>query len=205
MLKLKKLNSEPRGGWLYYTDEGFEIKSGTFDKLVRDTEKHLKVNDKEIPDNLADLIQHQICLRCPESMCTGDGPKRFFPSAVTVTNGTRALIRLWLSGSSGYVDQETAEKRARDCVVCPYNIRSGGCFFCSSLYKTVKKTLNRSTKYDKHLFICSVCGCLNAAQIHVGKSVLSKTVTKKSLEDYPATGCWKRTLLENEDGDIQLD
>lgn len=194
---------DPPSGWVYEVENGMVIREGTFDKLVRSVRRHFTVNNYPIPPNLEAVIQDQMCRANPQSICEGEGPTRFFPSAKQIEEGTKKLLALSLEFSKvgdPMVPQEVADERARMCLGCPMKRNVWGCFVCTKLVELVTKTYGRSTPYDRDLYGCGVCGCVNAAQVHLDVKLLAKTAPEASVSDYPTAGCWKRTALETHYG-----
>lgn len=191
---------DPPSGWVFEVENGFYIKAGHFQKLVDQVRRHLEINKHEIPINLEEVIEHYICLQNPQSVCTGDGPKRFFPSRKEVESATKAILAVVSDdGKQSFCSQEEAEQRAAQCVDCRNNLNIWGCFLCTGLMKLITKIYKRSTKQDSKLKACGVCRCVNAAQVHLSEKVLVKLPKTAVLTDYPdPPDCWKRALLEKE-------
>ena len=201
MLKLKRKNMDPPSGWVFPIENGFVIKAGHFDKLIREIIRHLEVNGHEIPDNLEDIVENYICTQNPQSICEGDGPKRHFPNSREIETVTKAIVQVARKGKDAFVSQEEAQKRAEVCAGCPKNINVWGCFLCTGLMKLITKSYGRKTTVDGYLRACAVCKCVNAAQVHLSKKVLANLPTDVDIKDYPEKDeypCWKRELLEEE-------
>jgi len=193
-LKLKRKNMDPPSGWVFEVENGFHVRAGNFDKLIAKIRLHLVTNDHDIPENLEEVVEEYLCMQNPPGICIGDGPKRFFPTKTQVEAGTKAMIKAFaLKGSEALVSKEIAEKRAQECVSCKRNINIWGCFLCTGLMKLITKAYKRSTPLDSHLRACSVCGCVNAAQVHLSEKVLANLPSDALVTDYP--DCWKRRLL----------
>lgn len=199
MLKVKKMNMDPPSGWIAQMESGLVIKAGTWRKLILKIHKHIEVNSGSIPENLEEIIMHELCLLNPESICEGDGPKRFFPSRKEMETGTKKLLdaraEMRKSDRDPFVSQEIAEERAAECFGCEMKRNLWGCFVCDQLVKLVTRTYGKQTSLDRDLYGCGVCGCINSAQVHLQDFVLAKTASADSIPDYPP--CWKRKALEN--------
>ena len=195
-LKLKRINRDPPSGWIYSVN-GYTFKTGDYWKLIRQTKNYYRVNKWDIPEDLEGDIQHYICERNPEGICKGEGKKRFFPNTRQIMNGTKVLIEKLRQGRAALVTQEEADRRAKICVACPMNVQIGGCFGCSTVYQMVKKSFDRTTRYDHYLRVCSICGCLNTAQVHIKAEILKSASKGVNAEDYPEEKCWKREILED--------
>jgi len=201
------MQMDPPSGWVFEMENGFVIKAGTFDKLIVDIKRHMEVNDYPIPDNLREVVEHEICMLNHTSICKGDGPSRFFPTRREIEYGTQKLLevrrQIVAKGGECFVTQEEADSRAQQCVACPMKRNLWGCFVCDKLVKLITKTYKRTTPYDNLTYGCGVCGCVNSAQVHLQAFVLAKTTPKETVSDYPETGCWKRKLLENHYGEYK--
>lgn len=196
MLELKRLDRDPPKGWVFECWDGFVVREGYFQALVKSVKQHYAVNSKEVPDELEAIIQDQICMRIPHSLCKGDGPPRFWPTASQIVSGTRVLCDMFRGAEM--VDQDEANRRAKICLNCEYNTRMEACLGCSLAYQLVKRVFGSfSTPHDKKLHVCRICFCLNKAQIHSSASTLKKATSKKLIDKYPdSSRCWKKGVLE---------
>lgn len=75
-MKLKEPRRAPVGGWkYYYTIHRFnnEYKATVYGesltKLIQNVERDMKSNGMEIPTDLADMVEIQICERQPSGRC----------------------------------------------------------------------------------------------------------------------------------------
>jgi len=120
-------------------------------------------------------------------------------SSGDVKNFLNVLGNVLASGGS-LVEQEEAERRAAICTECPQNIEVPGCLgMCPG---SVAKLLLRfaaafqgrtlQTSRDAELKSCGVCGCANAAQVHVSLETLARV---RGDFVFPAP-CWKKPESE---------
>lgn len=109
-MKLKDIRRTPIGGF-YFDDPVSERRiatDGNFDKLFRSVCSVYQAMGYEIPDNLADVIEDQICMRQPADRCY-------------YTKGLGDRISLVVHKVAAKIDQALGtklEQRARGCGGC---------------------------------------------------------------------------------------
>jgi len=195
LLRIKRINRTPPGDWYYICHDEFMVKGRFYEELVSRVARHYKANGEEVPGNLGELVQHQICQRVPESICAGHVKKHFFPTIRQIESGTRVLLDIWRQGGAALCEQDEAERRAKVCVECKWNIRLTNCKGCVWAYRIVRRAFQgRGTSMDGRLHACAICGCLNTAQIHCTSDVLQRSTRKDMIEHYP-DHCWKKAIL----------
>lgn len=149
-----------------------------------------------------DEIEAQICERLgpatAERLCEGSG---LSVNGVSLhwkeLMGGTAVLASHLLGGRRVVEQEEAERRAGICVVCPRNsIFSKPCGGnCPELDDVVKGVVGGgTTTRDADLHACSVCLCLNRAQVWVPIATLAVGTDADFIEKAPEP-CWKRAGL----------
>lgn len=180
---------------------GLEMSRHAWDLLRSDVSAHTKANN--YPEVTDDEIEAQMCERMgnkiAESYC-GDG-NGLSVNGITLhwrelMNGTAALVSHLLGGRRN-VSQEEADRRAAICAPCPrnssYSKPCGG--NCPELEEVVKGIVGGGkTDLDDRLEACSVCGCVNRAQIWVPIEHLAHGTDADFIEKAPET-CWKRAAL----------
>lgn len=108
-MKLRDRNRSPVNGF-YYDDPiyGNVTVQGNFDKLVLAVASRYKANGKPIPNNLAALIEDQICMRQPPDRCY-------------YTKGLGDQIAMGVHKAAAAVDSllgTNLQKKARGCGGC---------------------------------------------------------------------------------------
>lgn len=103
---------------------------------------------------------------------------------------SKTLIAHALNGGK-YVSQEEANRRAKICSGCYFNVHVGGCGACRGLASLV--VAGRNTDYDSKLKSCAVCKCTNASQVHFGLDTLEVSDDSAKQAQY-APFCWKNRL-----------
>jgi hypothetical protein len=197
MLHLKRKDKDPPGGWFYIEPTlKVQVVAGHFAGLVQQVQHLLAVNEIVCPENIADIIEDSICQRLPSVFLISDTKFRLINTYNMVHDGTLALLHLAIRQKNGLVPLAVAERRAEDCVVCPFNSLEAGCIGCTGLHWLVQQWFhNRSTSLDSHLHVCHICGCLNQAQVHVAADILISHTSEDRKKLFPTEKCWKGELF----------
>jgi len=73
MLQLRDTFVDVPSGWNFVVKETNErLHASTFDDLVYRVHQHMTINKIDIPHNLGDIIENDICTRIPKHMIKGD-------------------------------------------------------------------------------------------------------------------------------------
>lgn len=200
-MKLSSRAKVPPGLFRYrHPVSGLEMVRHAWDLLRSDVTAHCEANGYPAVSDAE--IESQMCERMgptvAERYCEGSG---LSVNGITLhwkelMSGTAALLGHLLGGRKT-VTQEEAERRAAICAPCPRNSSfskpCGG--LCPELEDVVKAVVGGGkTSLDDKLEACSVCGCVNRAQIWVPIKHLAKGVEADFIEKAPQT-CWKRAAL----------
>lgn len=189
----------PRGGFWIYTHpiSGTKFRASQLNAILVSIRKHEEDNGYPIQSNSE--IESQLCVNHPFSCSENPpvAPRRLHLS--DIVHGTKVIASFKRAGSP-LVDQEEAERRAGICINCPRNVDyakpcSG---ICQELVDLVKSLVGgAATKYDSMLKACDICGCANAAQVHVPIEFLSKGVTPEMMVQFKTVStCWKWRGIE---------
>lgn len=191
MLRFKVQNIVPPGGKYFYFVEqtSTHFEAYTLEDVLRKVHDNLTANGHPVPENLKALVCDYICRHVPEKFCIGDAENRPRIRALTmfqIMEFTSLLFkRFTVSRDKFFVAQPEAVRRAGICAKCPENNRTI-CTTCNGLKPwAAKMVANRKTNLDKILGVCTICGCVLSAKIHVALEYLKgsgKTV-------YPLN-CW---------------
>jgi len=69
MDKLKNREDDLPEGWKFLVEEtGWTVDGETFNQLVRNVWYHMKINDIDVPKNLPEIIEHELCKTAPDKM-----------------------------------------------------------------------------------------------------------------------------------------
>lgn len=137
--------------------------------------QHYKLNDLTVPENLQELIEHQMCQRLPEGFCVGVGERTH--RAVTLTQvreRTQALL------GEGLVTPGEARRRLDICGECKYNDRRM-CSSCVGLVDWARRLVKRNTPRAEWLGVCGIELTALAARVHLKAN--------PDAEGYPPN-CW---------------
>lgn len=71
-MKLKTRNRTPHGGFVFFfklsSGETIQVSSPNFNSLVSDSKKIMTANSIAVPQNLEEIIDHQICSRAQDPL-----------------------------------------------------------------------------------------------------------------------------------------
>jgi len=195
MFTLTNPKKTPPGGFRYQ-DSGKAFRSISHSAIMDEIARHRARYELDLSPGWQERVDTEMCeqngwgggicqdqLQEPHKISSGD-----------VKNFLGILTGILASGG-GLVDQTEAERRAAICSGCPKNIEVPGCMgMCPG---SVARALMRfaaafqgrrlETSHDADLRSCGVCGCANAAQVHVELESLKKV---KGNFEYPSH-CWK--------------
>ena len=197
MLRFKVQNVVPPGGkYFYYVEQtGSHFEAYTLEDVYWKVHSNLAANGHATPENLKALIIDHICRHVPEKFCIGESEGRPRVRAITmfqIQEFTSLLFKkLITSRDRFFVSLAEANQRAHICVKCPENNRVM-CTTCNGLKPWAAKLVsNRKTLLDKFLGVCTICGCVLSAKIHVNAEFLKGAGKTK----YPSN-CWLHEAAE---------
>lgn len=170
--------------WRYAQPETGVVFTGfSYWQVSNAVREHRSAMGLDLAEGWEERFQDDLCKQNEQVPCTGrkanvskrylkmDDIRRFF---VTMKN--------WKGDT---VSQEEAERRAKICITCPFNVVVQGCWGCSNILKKVVELVgNKQTSLDSALESCKVCGCVLRAKVWL-------PLTPDGLE-YPAH-CWQAT------------
>lgn len=163
--------------------------------LLDDVATHRRGNS--LPPVTEAEVQDQICAGIPPEWCEyekGDAPSvNTRLSLNDVVDFTKVLIAH--AQNREFVSQEEADRRARICASCFYNVIVSGCGTCAKIASLI--STDKTTKHDNQLQNCAVCRCYNKAQVHFPLAVLESSDTDEKQQLYPVDFCWKNKLSPN--------
>lgn len=177
--------------WRYAQPETGVVFTGfSYWQVSNAVREHRSAMGLDLAEGWEERFQDDLCKQNEQVPCTGrkanvskrylkmDDIRRFF---VTMKN--------WKGDT---VSQEEAERRAKICITCPFNVVVQGCWGCSNILKKVVELVgNKQTSLDSALESCKVCGCVLRAKVWLP----SDTEANAGL-DYPAH-CWQATESAN--------
>lgn len=199
MLALQSPNKTPPGAFRYRQPEtGKTFRSICHNAILNEIAAHRKRHGLDLSPGWQDRADAEMC----EQNGWGGGVC-FDTEAVKVREITSgnvkdflAVLATVLANGGALVDQSEAERRAAICAGCPHNIDVPGCLgMCpGSLAKSLMRFAaafhwrKLQTSRDGDLRSCGVCGCANAAQVHVSLDTLRRVKGGFEFPDH----CWKK-------------
>jgi|SRR5215469_10490523 len=181
----------PPDGYRYVDPvSGFVSHAWDYRTWVEVQTNHLRANEREVPPDLGESMQEQLCKTLPPGWCMHDDPNRQRVSVAGLSwqdlaAGVKVFAR-WMASGMSYVEQKEAERRALVCTRCYFNTHIDGCSGCQKLVAEV--VTGRSTRFDYALFGCAVCKCVLKAKVHFPLEILDKE-NEKLQALYP-DHCW---------------
>lgn len=200
---MKTLKFPGAGGnyWNYKVPHtGITIQASNLFELLQKIRVHLNVNGfenavierSEIEDDVATRLSAVDPNCCYDSSVIPKNERKIH--IADVIRLTRTLIS---NVSSGFerVDQSEADRRAKICSECQFNISSDGCEGCrnSGAAAAIVGTItgDRKTSLDGSLNVCAFCGCFNKAQIWFPLIDLQNGMGQPMRDELPSN-CWKK-------------
>lgn len=194
----------PPGGWTYSVPQtGKTIGPFTGWIQLRDQlSAHYHAAGFEMPGNIFELVEDQICAAQPEHC--GDAPKEdgsmaklYRESKHTFQRAMQCLTTLvsHRAGSGERPSMEQQEIRAKTCVACPQNTDITPCSICN--IRSLKGLINKlagakPTSVDKDLKFCAVCHCANSAKVATKHEAIWTHMPQSQKDLLPET-CWLKT------------
>ena len=182
MMKFRVSRVVPPGGMYFYGVDatGAELRAPTMRRLLELVRGHIEANGRELPANLADLVEDYICRNAPAGFCYGDPEGRPVVRGVSLSQIKEATLRLVSAG--GRASPGEARRRIDACGGCPCNDRRM-CPTCVGLVSWARRLVHADCPRDEWLGVCSVDCVALPAKIHVAKVPWN--------DGYPE-GCWVR-------------
>lgn len=186
--------------WFRYTHEetGHTDTAHVYADWIERCHTHRK--DNNLPPMNAAQFEDQLCEQIGPEYCEyqeGDSKdwvdiRRLSLSDVVAF--TKVLIAHAFSGGQ-YVSQEEANRRAKICSTCYFNVNVPGCGACRAVSSLTAG--NRKTDYDHQLKSCAICKCTNSSQVHFPLTTLAVNSTNEKQSQYPQPFCWKSKTSPN--------
>lgn len=194
------LSITPPGQFTFREKSDFIVKDTSYPRLFEAIARFRKNNKFLYPDGIGDVVADvtkQICSERPEG-CIGTDWHSKNPNEKRAKLYARASE--WLSGMSsraprgGYslAPDEEANRRARICSGCPFNMdeqeqKCGSCL--GSFKELIQKLRNKKeTGLDSKLFVCTKTGQACATAVWIRKADLGLGPSQKAaLPNF----CWQ--------------
>jgi hypothetical protein len=179
----------PSGGWWCVcptTDK--VIKGGDFVDLVKRCSDYIISTGNVPPTDLEGLVEDALCQRMAgnENCVPCEQIKRQNVNFQSIVRWVMAMYNFAVNSKFQLVEQDEAERRAKICAACPYQVTTAGCWGCKGIAGMLPAIAGaRKTSYDAQLKACGVCGCYNAVSVHLPLDV--QKGEDLNFPDY----CWK--------------
>lgn len=187
----------PPGGWRYKVPESGRMFYGTNEpELLMRLDDYYRANQWQIPANIQDLIEQQICEQAGDYCVEQHGMPQVTQSkaAKVAFHLARDMTQRFI-GIDRRVTQEQADARAGVCVGCTENVPREECSQCNSNVLRdliVKITQRRETQYGEQLKVCRVCFCENRAKVWLQLDEVLKLTTQAEWNALPEH-CWMKS------------
>jgi len=199
MKRLSRKDTVPPGGFKYFVKATKTwLKAPDWKTIVQRARGHHQANGIDIPENLPELIEDQLCAALPPGHCNyEDGQPvvlhRTSLGFAEVIRGT-ATLGDWLIHGKKLVPDAEANRRAAICAACPFNREIEGCTSCNAnaLHSIANRvTGGRNAAFAHQLNACWFCGCSNRAQVWLPLDILQRHLPEELNGQLPDQ-CWKK-------------
>jgi hypothetical protein len=148
---------------------GGELCGADFIDLVDKANAAIVASGHVPPPDLARQVEHSLCDDLPGyKFCKPCSSMKQTVSFSAIVRWVRAMYEFATKRGFQLVSQGEAERRAKICAACPYQVETSGCWGCKGIAGLLPAIAGaRTTAYDPQLKACGVCGCYNAVSVHL--------------------------------------
>lgn len=194
-LHLKNLSSDPPGGWYFIAATGHEVRDAGYRQLEDAVRRHLRSNGIEVPPNLWEVIEDQICRRVPASFVREPIFNRY-PRERTIVDTTRRVVRE-IRTAGIKPDLEQIAERTMVCAECKWNKWRHGCYECGMAHKLATGAIGAVMNACGNVKGCDTFYSLIGPLACLDKDAISKLFSKVPDEEIPEH-CWVRSLKDGQ-------
>jgi hypothetical protein len=205
--KILDRSTPPPGGWKYVQPESGRIfKHYARDAFFAEIRDHRLSQGYPIEPDWQERIEDQLCREHPEwgrQICGRTeryGERR--PISLAAMQSFINVMATWITGilrgREVFVPQAEADRRARICLTCEFNMSiPGSCGACADrIARAITIIGSRKTEYDAALGACALCSCVLRVAVHVPLEAQHAGLSKELKEDFRKVDyCWKREGL----------
>lgn len=198
--RLQELNRVPYGGGYEVVDPitGVAVYGTTFKMLMNRVFEERKANGAPIGLDIENEVEGWVCAKYSNECEPADAslPGKRGLTLGDVVRGTRVLLSFKLAGSP-LVPAEEAERRAKICAGCRYNVQfpmpCAG--LCGELLSAVQAIIgNNATPTNNSSKSCAICKCYTGAHVWMPLEILKKGLDKDMEKAFSMIDwCWKKT------------
>ena len=195
MIKIKKRNLVPPGGWKFKDpDSGFWLEGRSIEQLVSNVIYSRKKNgytgSLDVEETEQEVLK-QICSIIGEPHCKSDEEMTIYEDKTGIFKLDKitsiASATLEMAKGDSLVDVKELTRRQAICNKCFLNRPARGCA-CASVYKMINAAVPENRR-DENLEMCGACGCMINAKIQLPMSAVN-AANKGSNNKYPSH-CWQ--------------
>ena len=208
---LKSLNVTPPGGWRYIdpdTRYQYNRRYASFEALLAHIRRYRAHNRLRPIPRLRFTVQEWLCCQSKmERFCREIHERRtikqYFKGAV-------AAAKMLLGDIDPLVEQEIADKRAQICIRCKFNeIPTERTLLEELTDQKIQEVVgDKSTSYDRNLYMCSICSCPLRAKVHIIQEIVEEALSDEEKYRMPSgmpgvdgnpVYCWQTNPVEIEE------
>jgi hypothetical protein len=170
------------------------VRAADFGELVKECSKTIMSLNLVPPPDLVKEVENAVCDQLAGyTSCKPCSQAKQTLGFGAITRWVTAMYKFAKEAKFSLVDQEEAERRAKICASCPYQIQASGCWGCKGVAGMLPQIAGaRKTSFDMQLKACGVCGCYNSVSVHLPVSIQGG----ENLE-FP-DWCWKKSSPETQ-------
>ena len=167
-------------------DSGYEYVESDFGSLLKAVMDYRSANGYEPIEMLPQVVEHYLCnLPCHYNDCKPH--PRLARSVSQYYRGGVALFKSFLFKEM--VEQEVADKRAAQCVDCPFNsFPEKNNFDAMADSMALRQIGERKSKHHDNLGNCAVCSCLMRSKVFFKGNF---DITDAEAEKMKLVNCWQ--------------
>lgn len=206
-LRLRPTNVTPPDKYRFiHPEDGHPTYAYDHSQWLRDIVKYRSDNGYDVPPNMREIAEDQICRTLDGEWCeySGEGerpaPLNRRVNLDTIIGGTKVFIELVKQGAP-LVSKEEATQRALTCSRCYALDKVAGCGSCTGLAEYIVEVAGaQKTPHDDLLAgkSCLICKCAAQANVWVPVEISKVSVTPEMMKQWPSH-CWKGNLLKELD------
>lgn len=173
-------------------DTGFQFKSHNKDDLNRQIVSYRSQNGLDPIEGLALVLENYWCGQIQNAGKCQECPPDMTRGFTEYLAGGMVLLKAMLF--KRFVTQEVAEKRAKHCTECRYNIFPDKGPFMAWTDEVAVQCVGakRKTSYDDKLGQCAVCTCVLKSKVYIDQKL--DPFTPKQVERMKQVKCWQLEL-----------
>lgn len=195
-MKLLRLrpSAAPRRYIFTDPDTNRKFKAESREALIKAIVAYRSANGLE-PIKRLEIVLDHYWATLPENIGNTEIAPKLERGWLAYVKGGLTMLDYLYYGEKKLVNQETADKRAKQCASCKYNIFPDKGPFIEWVDGIAKASVGeKATPYDDDLGNCEVCSCVNRAKVwYRGKFEPSE----KEIKKFKEVDCWQLRVISN--------